>query len=467
VTELEVDSVADAPPAVEPHPRRFLVFAIVSMGLFLVAVDQTIVGTALGTLGRDLHAKVNWSGWTITVYSLGQVIIMPVAGKISDQFGRRRVFLIAIALFTGASLACGLADNIYLLVVLRGLQALGGGALMPSATGIVADEFGPSRDRAVGFFTSIFPIGGVVGPILGGVFVTYWSWRGIFLVNVPIGIVLFTLGALFVPDGRRVRSGPLDLRGIALLAATLLAAMFGIAYLGGGGVSAASPLFIVPEVAAVLGAIVFVRHARVAPSPFISIELLRGHGFGVMNLINYCYGMAALGLGAIVPLYAQNRYHIATLPAGTLLTARAVGILALGGIAALAIRRTGYRAPMIGGYLLMAIGLLMMWHAPVGLSPYAWLAVGAAVTGVGMGASVPAANNATLHLAPEQTAGIAGLRGMFRQLGAITAVSVTTAIVASSSDPGLAQGRIFAGFAVVLVLVTPAVLLVPEHRGSW
>src|ERR1700760_3594279 len=103
----------------EVSPRRFLVFAIVSVALFMASVDQTIVATALSTLQRDLHAQVNWSSWTITVYALGQILVMPLAGRISDQYGRRRVFIVAIVLFTVSSLLCGLANDIYVLVALR------------------------------------------------------------------------------------------------------------------------------------------------------------------------------------------------------------------------------------------------------------------------------------------------------------------------------------------------------------
>ncbi len=199
VSYVPQSSVDTATPADGRQPRRYLVFAVVSVALFMASVDQTIVATALGTLQHDLHARVNWSSWTITIYALGQILVMPLAGRVSDQYGRRRVFICAIVLFTTASLCCGLANDIYVLVALRAIQAIGGGAFMPAATGIVSDQFGPDRDRAIGLFTSIFPIGGIVGPVLGGVFVTYWSWRGIFLVNVPIGIVLFGLALAFIP----------------------------------------------------------------------------------------------------------------------------------------------------------------------------------------------------------------------------------------------------------------------------
>jgi MFS family permease len=185
-----------------------------------------------------------------------------------------------------------------------------------------------------------------------------------------------------------------------------------------------------------------------------------------MNLINLVYGAAALGFSALVPLYAQDRYHIAPLGAGTLLTARAVGMIAVAGMAAMALRRTGYRLPMVIGFAVLAGGLVMMALSP-GISPYAWLAIAAAITGFGMGLSVPASNNASLQLAPDQVAAIAGLRGMFRQSGSIIAVSVTTAIIARSSHPGLVQAHVFVVFAVLLIALLPLIRLVPDHHGNW
>jgi EmrB/QacA subfamily drug resistance transporter len=460
--------VTEAPAGTAAPPvRRNLIFAIVSIGLFMAAIDQTIVATALPAIQRELHTQINWSGWTITIYALGQVVAMPMAGKISDMYGRKRVFLIAAVVFTASSLCCGFAGNIYLLLLPRAAQALGGGAFMPSATGIVSDHFGAQRDRAVGMFTSILPIGGIIGPIVGGVFVSYWSWRGIFLVNVPIGILLIVLVARFIPANSVRVSSRIDLTGIALLTALILAAMFGITYLGSGDMPWYSPVFLGCEAIAVAAGWAFVRHSQRAPAPFVPFRLLRGRGFGVMNLVNLVYGAAALGFAALVPLYGQERYHIPPLGAGTLLTARAVGMIAVAGVAVMALRRTGYRIPMIAGFVILAAGLVAMaWPAPI--SPYAWLAIAAGVTGCGMGLSVPASNNASLQLAPDQVAAIAGLRGMFRQSGAIIAVSITTVIIARSHDPGIMQARVFVVFALLLVALLPVVWwLVPDHRGNW
>jgi EmrB/QacA subfamily drug resistance transporter len=459
---------ADGPLVGEAASRRFLIFAIVSIALMMSSVDQTIVATALPALQHDLHAQVNWSSWTITIYSLGQVMMMPLAGKLGDQFGRKQVFLAAAVLFTIASLCCGLADNIYLLIVLRAVQALGGGAFMPSATGIVTSIFGKDRDRAVGLFASIFPIGGIVGPVLGGLFVTYWSWRGIFLVNLPVGVVLLVLGTIFIPDIARRSDSHLDVRGIILLGCTLLPAMLGVAYLGGADGSLLSAQFLVPECVAVVAAAAFARHAARAESPFISLQFLSGRGFGVMNLLNFLYGATVLGFAPLIPLYAEDRFGLPALAAGTLLTARAVGMISTAGAAVYLLRRTGYRWPIVVGFVLCAGGLIATAASPPGgLSPYLWLALGTGICGAGNGTSTPAANNATLQLAPDHTAAVAGLRGMFRQSGAITAVSITSAIVARASDPGLAQAHIFLVFAAILLGSLPLVLLVPEHRGRW
>ncbi len=254
-TDQHVAGVAQErePASGEALPGRYVVFTIVSLALMMASVDQTIVATALPSLQHDLHAPVNWSTWTITIYALGQILVMPLAGKLGDQYGRKKIFLGAAVLFTTASLCCGFANSIYMLIVLRGLQSIGGGAFMPTATGIVSQQFGRDRDRAVGLFSSVFPLGGIIGPVLGGLFVTYWSWRGIFLVNVPLGIILISAGAVFIPASTWHRDQRLDVRGVVLLGATLLAAMFGVAILGDGK-SPADPAFLVLECLAVVGA---------------------------------------------------------------------------------------------------------------------------------------------------------------------------------------------------------------------
>lgn len=451
-------------PGPEPLPRRHLVFAVVGIALFMAAIDQTIVATALNAIQTDLDAELTWSGWTITVYSLGQIVAMPMAGKLGDHFGRKRVFLAGIGVFVLASLACGFAGDIYVLVALRAVQAVGGGAFMPSATGIVAEHFGRHRDRAVGMFTSIFPIGGIIGPILGGVLVTWFGWRMIFLVNVPIGVVLLVLSYKLIAESPRRPAGRIDVTGLALLATLMLATMYGLTNLGRGVLS---PWFLVPELVAAAAAFLFVRHTMRHRAPFIPPRLIAGRGFGAMNLLNVLFGGAAIGFAALVPLYAEQRFHLDPLAAGTLLTARGVGMICIAALAVLALRRLGHRIPMVVGFGTLIAGLVLMALPPPGVSGYVWLSISAGITGIGMGLAVPASNNAGLQLAPDQIASIAGLRGMFRQSGAIIAVSVTTAVLANSADPGLAQAHAFVVLAALLLAALPLIFTIPDHRGSW
>ncbi|MGH3763312.1 MFS transporter [Actinophytocola sp.] len=456
---------SSAEPGPEPSPRRHIVFAVVAIALFMASIDQTIVATALGAIQTDLGAELSWSGWTITVYSLGQLIAMPVAGKLGDYFGRKRVFLFGICVFTGASLACGFANNIYLLVALRAVQALGGGAFMPSATGIVAEHFGRHRDRAVGMFSSIFPIGAIVGPILGGIIVTYFGWRTIFLVNVPIGVLLFVLSCKLITESPRRPAGRLDLGGLALLATLMLATMYGLTNLDRG---VTSPWFAVPELVAVGAACLFVRHTVRHRAPFIPLRLLAGRGVGAMNLLNVLFGAAAIGFAALVPLYAERRYNLDPLAAGTLLTARGIGMIVLAAMAVFTLRRLGHRIPMAVGNATLIVGLVLMAvPPPQGTSGYLWLSISAGITGLGMGMSGPASNNAGLQLAPDQIASIAGLRGMFRQTGAIISVSIITAVLTNSANPAIAQAEAFVVLAVLLTAAMPLIFTIPDHRGSW
>jgi EmrB/QacA subfamily drug resistance transporter len=433
------------------------------------SIDSTIVATALPAIHTSLRTTINWAGWTITIYNLGMVIVLPIAGKISDELGRKRVFFCGAVLFTVSSLLCGLADNIYLLIGFRALQALGGGTLQPSAAGIVAEHFGKDRDRAIGMFGTIASGGQVLGPVIGGILVGYLSWQWIFFVNVPIGIVLLCALAKFVPNSPRVARTRTDIRGLALMGLFILAANFGITSIGIRGTTVYDPVFLVPTVIALVMLYLFIRHTRRSAEPFIPMRLFRAKGFAVMNSLNLLWGMVGFGVASLAPLYAEDRYHLAPLSAGTLLAARGVGAIVIGAAAAMALRRTGYRIPLMAGFTVVAIGTVGMAIAPrFGLSPYVWLSIAAGITGLGNGIANPASRNACLQVAPNEVAAITGLRQMFVFMGIIFSVSTVTAILNRSADPGMAQAHILWVVAGILLLVmVPLVLRVPEHKGNW
>ncbi|GMV01094.1 MAG: MFS transporter [Burkholderiaceae bacterium] len=451
--------------------RRVPAFTTVSMALLMMSVDSTIVATALDSLRHGLGTTINWAAWTITAYSLGFVLMLPISGKLSERYGRRRVFLGSVVAFTAASLCCGLAENIYVLIALRAVQAAGGAGFTPSATGIIVDHFGDARDRAVSLFGSIFPIGAMIGPVFGGLFVTYWSWRGVFFVNVPIGLAIIALALRYIPpDPPRANParGGMDAPGMAWLGAALLAGMLAASYLGEGHATLWSPAFVLPAFVAVLALRMFFGHIARRADPFVAPHLIRGPGFGAVNLVNLSYGGITHGVVTLLPLYAANRYGIDALGAGTLLIAQGLAAIALSVIAALALRRTGHRLPLYAGASVIAVGLLLLAvEPPSGVTPYTWLAGAAFLVGAGRGAINPASRNAGLQLAPEHSSTLAALRTASLQIGAITTVSVVTAILARSADPGGVQGWVYAVIAVLLVAALPLITRVPEHRGSW
>ncbi|HEU0278068.1 MAG TPA: MFS transporter [Rhodanobacteraceae bacterium] len=459
-----------APPA-SAEPRRAVIFATVALALMMMSIDGTIVATALHTLQADLHTTINWAAWVITAYSFGFVLMLPVSGKLSRQYGHRRVFLASVAVFATASLACGLVGNIYALIVLRALQAAGGAGFTPSATGIIVDHFGSARDRAVGLFGSIFPVGTMIGPIFGGLFVTWWSWRDIFFINVPIGLAVVLLALKYIPRDPAVggarRSG-MDAAGLALAGVAVLTTMFAASYLGEPAARLASLEFLLPALAALLAAALFVRHIRRAGQPFIAPRILYGQGFGAVNLINVTFGGVTGGIILLTPLYAANRYGIDPLGAGTLLVAEGVAAIGLSFTVTMALRRTGYRVPLYVGCLLIIAGALLLAVPPAaGFSPWAWLAMATFLVGAGGGTISPPSRNAGLQLAPEESSTLAAMRSLFNQLGEIGTVSIATAIMAGTARPGVSQAWIYVGIAVFLLVCLPLIARIPEHHGTW
>jgi EmrB/QacA subfamily drug resistance transporter len=442
--------------------RRYLVFGTACAAILMVSIDSTVVATALPTLTRELGTSLNWSAWTITIYNLGQIVSLPIAGRLSDGLGRRRMFLVYVAVFTLSSLLAGLATNVYVLIALRFVQALGGGGLMPSTMGVVADLFTRERDRALGLVSSFFPLGALLGPALGGFIVTYSSWRAIFFVNVPVGVAVLGLLWVMLPAGRPAVRTRIDVLGAALMGGAVLAVMFGLNRFGDAGVR--SPLAWLLVALGVLLAASFLVQQRRAEEPILPSALLARPAFAVVNGINVVYGAAAFGIFSLVPLFAQLAYGLSPLAAGTLLSVRAGGMAATSVASSMLLRRFGYRRPMIVGFVVLAVGLAAVAQPPLVGTPLAWLGLSALLCGVGVGIAGPPSNNAMIQLLPDQVAAISGLRAMFRQTGAILAITLVAVITGSGADQARALGRVYPAFAVLTLLVVPAILAVPERR---
>nr|WP_304633543.1 MFS transporter [Pseudonocardia sp. C8] len=431
----------------------------------MFSLDQTSVATALTTIGRDLGSELAWTGWVITVAAVGQILALPLGGWLSDRFGGRRMFLAGVAVFTLMSGLSALSPSIGVLIACRLVQGLAGGVMLPAANGVVAHQFGRDRDRALALFTSVFPIGAILGPLLGGLVLTTWSWHGIFLVNVPLGIVLVTAGLALVDDPPHRRTGRVDGAGIALLVIALLAVMLTITRLGSPG-SGPVVTVLAAVVAAGAGA-AFVRHSRRRADAVVPVRLLAGRGLGIMNVTNVVFGAVVIGFSATLPLYAQVRYELPAFVAGALLAGRAVGTIIGSGASVALLRRAGFRPLLLVGLVGIVAGMVATAVAPPAGDPAVWLLGAATLLGLGTGVAGPAANNAGMHLVPGEVAAVSGLRIMFRQVGGIAAVSVMTAVITASSDPGRAGAITFAALAVVLALAGVLAARIPNRRGRW
>lgn len=471
-TVPDTDRPGGAPPpdsSDTPLPRRRLVFAVVGLALLMFSLDGTSVAIAITTISRDLGADLAWTGWVITGAAVGQILALPLGGWLSDRFGGRRMFLAGVALFTLTSGLSALSPSIGALIACRLVQGLAGGIMLPAANGVVAHQFGHDRDRALALFTSVFPIGAILGPLVGGLVLTTWSWHGIFLVNVPLGVVLLAFGLVLVDDPPHRGAGRVDVVGIGLLVLTLLATMLTITRLGSSGSGSGSGVLLtaLAAVVAVLAGVAFVLHSRRRPDPVVPVRLLAGRGLGIMNVTNIVFGAVVIGFSATLPLYAQVRYDMAAFVAGALLTGRAIGTIAASGASVALLRRAGFRPLLLVGLGATAVGLVVTAVPPPVGDPATWLFLGSTVLGLGGGLAAPAANNAAMHLVPDQVTAVSGLRTMFRQMGGIAAVSVMTAVITASGDPGRAGGITFAVLAGLLVVAGVLVARVPNQRGRW
>jgi EmrB/QacA subfamily drug resistance transporter len=451
-------------------PNRYLFFGLASLAVLMASIDATIVAVAIPALADAFGAPLTWIGWTLTSYQLVQVVMLPLAGKLSDTLGRKRVFLACVGTFTVGSLLCGLAPSIGWLIAFRALQALGGGGLMPSAVGIVADQFGRRRAQAIGLFTSVFPIGGIIGPNLGGYVLHNWSWRELFFLNVPLGIAVL-IGVYFLLAESPRTAGPLrvDWRGLGLFGGAVVALLYGMTQLGNDPALVRSPLLWTVFAASAVLFVLFLRHVRATADPLVDPELVMRNPFLAANLYNFLFGAAAFGFFSFVPYYAVVKYGLTTFESGVVLTPRAIAMMIVSTVASVFIIRFGYRAPMVGGMLLVIASLVLLgqgWSAlTVGgltIDGFWLLALVVAISGVGMGLAGPASNNAALDLAPSQAAAISGLRGMFRQTGGV--IGIAGVVLTLSFFPDQAQGLaiVFAVLAGVLLLAVPLVFLIPD-----
>src|SRR6059058_5957773 len=330
----------------KPGSRQLLISLIVACAMFMQNLDSTIIATALPAIGNSLGESPLRLNAAITCYLLSLAVFIPISGWTADRFGARRVFAGAIIVFTLGSIACGFAQSLGMLVLARIVQGMGGAMMVPVGRLVLLRTVPKSElVRAMSYVSVPALIGPVIGPPLGGLIVTYSSWRWIFFVNIPIGVLCVLLVNLFVANLREGAPRPFDLRGFVLTGIGLASLAFGFETMGRGALPAAANLGLLAI--GVLCLVLYVRHARRVDHPIIDLALMRIPTYAMATVGGFLFRMGLGALPFLLPLMLQVGFGLDALSSGLITFASAAGAMSNKAVVAPIIRAFGFRNVLI------------------------------------------------------------------------------------------------------------------------
>ncbi|HTW98284.1 MAG TPA: MDR family MFS transporter [Acidimicrobiales bacterium] len=430
----EIAAEMPAPNGIAPaavglaHRRVLAIIGALMLGMFLAALDQTIVSTALPTIVADLHGASHIS-WVVTAYLLAATVSTPLWGKLGDQYGRKSFFQASILLFLAGSILSGAATSMLMLIVCRALQGLGSGGLMVGAQAIIGDVVPPrDRGRYQGMFGATFGVATVIGPLLGGVLVTDLTWRWIFYVNVPIGALALVVIASRVPGHlSRVRH-EIDYVGIVVLSLGV-AALVLLTSLGGTTYAWASAPIIVMAVGGGLLLVAWCVVERAAREPVLPLHLFAIRAFSATSLVGFIVGFAMFGALTFLPLYYQDVHGASPTSSGLRLVPLMAGLLIVSIVSGQVISRTGrYRAFPIAGTAVMTVGMWLLSRVtPTTSTLVQYLDL--VVLGFGLGAVMQVLVLVAQNAVPQREIGVATAGAtFFRSIGGSFGAAIFGAI---------------------------------------
>ena len=420
----------DEPGALSQR-RTLIIIGALLLGMLLAALDQTIVATALPTIAGDLHGLSHLS-WVVTAYLLASTVSTPLWGKLGDLYGRKTFFEASIVIFLIGSALAGLANSMLTLIAFRAVQGIGGGGLLTGAQTIVADVV-PARERGryQGLFGSVFGVTSVLGPLIGGFFVDNLSWRWVFYVNLPIGVVALAVVAAVLPGHLRRAQHRIDYLGTVLLAGAATSLVL-LTSLGGTTYAwSSAPIFIM-GVAAVVLAVAFVWAESRAAEPVIPLHLFRNRVFSASSAVGFVVGFAMFGSIAYLPQYMQIVKGASPTVSGLRLLPLMAGLLTTSIVSGRLVTRWGrYRVFPIVGTATMTVGMYLLSH--LGVATNDWLAsLYMLILGAGIGLSLQVLVVAVQNAVSYADLGAAtGGATFFRSIGGSFGTAVFGAVFAN------------------------------------
>jgi EmrB/QacA subfamily drug resistance transporter len=457
-------------PADLTRSRRLLVLSICCMSLFIVGIDATIVNVALPSIQHELHASVSGLQWTVDAYTIVVASFLMLSGSTADRVGRRRTFQTGLALFTLGSLLCSLAPGLGWLVGFRMLQALGGSMLNPVAMSIITNTFTEpaERARAIGVWGSVFGASLALGPVVGGALVASVGWRGIFWVNIPVGVAAIVLTALFVPESRAATARRVDPVGQILIVALLASLTYGI--IEGPGAGWSSPRILGCFAIAAAALIALVSYEPRRREPLLDLRFFRSAPFSGATLIAICAFAALGGFLFLNTLYLQDARGFSALRAGLYTLPMAAMTVLLAPLAGRVVAVRGPRVPLVVAGIATIAGSVMLTRLTADTSA-GYLLASYVVFGIGAGlVNAPITNTAVSGMPRSQAGVAAGIASTSRQVGSALGVAVAGSAVLSALHGPLRLGFADAshiGWWIITACGVAILLLGLASSGRW